>query len=364
MAQEKEDRSTEDLSDEASPYRLEEFRKQGRVAQSKELSGMYCLLATGLAAYAMAPSMGQQLSEFMQDVFRVDAMSHLDLGKQETLWALLGKTMKVLAGIGLPISIVGFIVGIAASYFQVGNVFSTEPLTPDLEKINPLKGLQRLFSMKHALDSVRMLFKAIVVAGVAYLLLKPDVRKASSYILNDPSSILGAFDSSTKVIFLVLTAILIIFAAGDFWLQKWEFGKSVRLTKQEAKEEHKEHEGDPLIKARVKALQRDQARKRMMEAVKKADVIVTNPTHIAIALSYQKDKMAAPKVVAKGADFIAQKIKKIAADAGVPTVENVPLARTLFKTVKVGQSIPRALYQAVAEVLAFVYKMKSGRGGF
>jgi flagellar biosynthetic protein FlhB len=137
-----------------------------------------------------------------------------------------------------------------------------------------------------------------------------------------------------------------------------EYSKNLRMTKQEAKQEHKEREGDPHIKARIRGIQRDMARKRMMQAVKKADVIVTNPTHIAIAIVYDKSDMAAPKVVAKGADFLAQKIKQIASEAGVPLVENVPLARTLYKSVKVGQYIPRALYQAVAEVLAYVYRLK------
>jgi flagellar biosynthetic protein FlhB len=135
--------------------------------------------------------------------------------------------------------------------------------------------------------------------------------------------------------------------------------KGMKLTKQEAKQEFKEREGDPLIKARVRSIQREVARRRMMNAVKKADVIVTNPTHIAVAIVYDRSKMDAPRVVAKGADFLAQKIKKIAADAGVPLVENVPLARTLFKSVKVGQQVPRALYQAVAEVLAHVYRLKN-----
>ena len=155
--------------------------------------------------------------------------------------------------------------------------------------------------------------------------------------------------------------ILLVFAAIDYFLQRDEFQKSVRLTKQESKQEHKEREGDPQVRARVRAIQRDMARKRMMAAVKKADVVITNPTHIAIAIEYDRDGMAAPKVVAKGVDFVAQKIKQIAAEAGVPTVENVPLARTLYKTVKVGHAIPRALYHAVAEVLAYVYRLKNRR---
>jgi flagellar biosynthetic protein FlhB len=163
------------------------------------------------------------------------------------------------------------------------------------------------------------------------------------------------------VIFLTLIGVLGIFAAIDFSIQRFQYNKSLRLTKAEAKQEHKEREGDPQIKARIRAIQRDMARKRMMNAVKKADVIITNPTHIAIAVVYDREKMMAPKVIAKGADFIAQRIKKVAAEAGIPLVENVPLARTLYKTVKTGQYVPRALYQAVAEVLAYVYRLKGKR---
>jgi flagellar biosynthetic protein FlhB len=155
--------------------------------------------------------------------------------------------------------------------------------------------------------------------------------------------------------------VLLVFAGIDLFLQKREYGKQVRVTKQEAKQEAKEQEGDPLIKARIRSVQRDMARKRMMQAVKKADVIITNPTHIAIALQYDKDKMVAPKVVAKGADFMAERIKQIGRENGVVLVENVPLARAMFKAVKVGQVIPRNLFQAVAEVLAYVYKLKNAK---
>jgi flagellar biosynthetic protein FlhB len=172
---------------------------------------------------------------------------------------------------------------------------------------------------------------------------------------------LGEYGRVGRVVFFSLFGVLSVFAAGDFWLQRHEYQKQLRMTKQEAKQEHREREGDPQIKARIRSVQREMARKRMMEAVKKADVIVTNPTHFAVAIQYDRVSMGAPKVVAKGADFLAQKIKKIAAEAGVPMVENVPLARTLYKKVKVGQAIPRALYQAVAEVLAYVYRLK-GKG--
>jgi flagellar biosynthetic protein FlhB len=215
-----------------------------------------------------------------------------------------------------------------------------------------------LISFKQLIEAARLIFKMAVVLSVAYYLVKSEVLFAPHHVGGEVGYLLTAYGKTAKGIFFALIGVLSIFAGIDFGFQKLEYNKNLRMTKAEAKQEHKEREGDPQIKARIRAVQREMARKRMMQAVKKADVIVTNPTHIAVALVYDKSNMSAPKVVAKGADFVAQKIKQIASDAGVPLVENVPLARTLYKTVKVGQSIPRALYQAVAEVLAYVYRLK------
>ena len=230
---------------------------------------------------------------------------------------------------------------------------------PDLNKINPLTGLQRMFSMRNLVEAARVVVKGIILCFVAYVLIKSEVLKSPELIFRNPVAIFEVLGTAGKTLFLTLCGILGLFAGVDYFLQRQEFNKQVRVTKQEAKQEAKEQEGDPLVKSRIRAIQREAARKRMMAAVKKADVIITNPTHIAIALQYDKDKMIAPKVVAKGADFLAEKIKKVAAEAGIPMVENVPLARAIFKSVKLGQIIPKNLFQAVAEVLAYVYRLKN-----
>jgi flagellar biosynthetic protein FlhB len=353
------DRSGEDLTEEASPHRIEEMRKRGQVAQSKELTGLIALLATGVTTYAMAPSLGGQLAEFMREVFRTDLSARADLTGTHILADTWMRAVHIGAAVALPVAVAGFILGIIGSYAQIGNIFTLETLTPDFGKIDPIAGFKRMVSMRHLVDGVRMMFKMIVVVAVAYGLVKSQVIGAGAHALNDPESLFAAYGGAAKGIFLALCGVLLLFSAVDYGMQRFEYSKQTRMTKAEAKQEFKEREGDPQIKARIRAVQREMARKRMMQAVKKADVIITNPTHIAIALVYDKEKMAAPKVVAKGADFLAQRIKKIAADAGVPLVENVPLARTLYKTVKVGQSVPRALYQAVAEVLAYVYRLKN-----
>jgi flagellar biosynthetic protein FlhB len=265
----------------------------------------------------------------------------------------------IMIRVGLPVCLAGFVVGAVGSFAQIGSIFTFEPLSPDLTKLNPIQGLQKMFTLKQALDGVRLILKMTVVLAVTYALVKSQVLRAPAQLGLEPRQLLSSYGSAAKGIFLALVGVLAVFAAIDFGMQRWEYSKNLRMTKQEAKQEHKEREGDPQIKARIRSVQREMARRRMMQAVKKADVIVTNPTHIAIALVYERGSMAAPKVVAKGADFLAQRIKKVAAEAGVPLVENVPLARTLYKTVKVGQFIPRSLYQAVAEVLAYVYRLKN-----
>jgi flagellar biosynthetic protein FlhB len=360
MAENQEDRSREDLTEEASPYRIEEFRRKGQVAQSKELSGMLALLAAGIAVYTMAPTLGLSIAELMREIFSMPFSSRVDLSNGESMKPFFTKALKVMIFVVAPVFGASMVVGILSSFAQVGSIFTVDPITPDLDKVNPIKGFGRVFSRKIFVEGARLTLKAAIVFGVAYALVKTQVVQSPLLILADPQSTLGIYGAGAKSLFLAMIGILLVFAAFDFGMQRWDYQKNIRLTKQEAKQEHKEREGDPAIRARIRAIQRDMARKRMMQAVKKADVIVTNPTHIAVALQYSRDEMAAPKVVAKGADFVAQKIKQIAAENGVPTVENVPLARTLYKTVKVGQYIPRALYQAVAEVLAYVYRLKRG----
>lgn len=358
---ENEDRSSEDLGEEISQYRLEDARNKGQVAQSKEATGMLGLLAAGGTLYALAPDMGRELSEFMKEVFRTDLTARADLVGTHVLADTMMRALKVMAAVGLPVAAVGFVTSAIASFSQIGSIFTFEPLSPNFEKIDPIRGFRRLFSLKQVWEALRLFAKFAVVSAIVYGLIKAEVLVSPGRLELEPGMQMSIFAANGKSIFLSLLGALAVFAGMDFFLQKREFNKGLRLTKQEAKEEAKERDGDPMIRARIRAIQREMARKRMMQAVKKADVIVTNPTHFAVALAYDKDKMAAPKVVAKGADFLAQQIKKLAADAGVPTVENVPLARALYKGVKVGQYVPRQLYQAVAEVLAYVYRLKNSK---
>lgn len=335
------------------------MRRKGQVAQSRELTGLLALLAAAVTAYALSPKMGADLAEFMRETLRTDLSARLDLGGAHVMQGIFHKALRVLAMAVLPICVAGFLFGVAGSITQVGSVFSTDPLTPDMSKISPLAGLKRMFSGRQVVEAVRLIFKMIVVVSIAYGLVKTQVMRSGSQMGTEPVAYFASYASAAKSIFLTLVTVLMLFAALDWFLTRREYQGKLKMTKQEAKQEHKERDGDPQIKARIRAVQREIARRRMMAAVKKADVIITNPTHIAIAIVYNRETDAAPKVVAKGADLMAQKIKQIAAGAGVPLVENVPLARTLFKTVKINQHVPRALYQAIAEVLAYVYRIKN-----
>ena len=355
------ERSSEDLTDEVSSYRLEEYRRKGMVAQSRELTGMLVLAASGAALWSWGPSAGKDIMDYMREVFRTDLTATANLSNNDVLAATFMRALRVMAGIGAPVALAGFLIGVVGSFAQIGSIFSVEALTPDFSKVDPLKGFQRLFSGKQVIEALRLLLKTAAVAWVAYGVFEGWLPGLTQSLDQDTATLMPVIGNAGRTMFISLFGVLLLFSLIDFGMQKWQYNKQLRMTKQESKEEFKEKEGDPQIKARVRAVQREMARKRMMEAVRTADAIVTNPTHIAVAIKYDKDSMAAPRVVAKGADFLAERIKKIAAEAGIPLVENVALARTLFKTVKVGHYIPRALYQAVADVLAYVYRLKSRR---
>lgn len=361
MAENQEDRLHEELTEEASPYRIEEFRRRGIVSQSREMAGLIGLVGTGLTLYFFLPEMKLNLMAFMNEVFLSPArimaqLKQMDSG--EVFMTLLGRTLMILGVVALPVCLGGFFAGLAGSFVQVGSIFSWEPVSPNLEKIDPLKGLKKIFSFKQLIEGLRVLLKILVLGASFWFLVRGELLHSPFEAGKDLYGTLSTFQSAGTRFFLLLLLPLLVFGVADWGMQRWQFNKSIRMTKQEAKQEQKEREGDPQIKARIRTVQRDLARRRMMQAVRKASVVITNPTHIAIALRYDKKNMKAPKVIAKGADLIAQKIKEIASEAGIPMVENVHLARTLFKTVKLGQVIPRALYQAVAEVLAYVYKLK------
>jgi len=252
-----------------------------------------------------------------------------------------------------------FITAILSNVMQVGFILSGESITPKLSKIDPIKGFGRLFSKQAFMEFIKSLLKLTIVGGIAYLTIKSEM---TNFALLSDMELNSIFVYILKIffkIFIRCSLAMIILVVIDYAFQRWEFENRIKMTKQEVKDEFKKSEGDPLIKSRIKSIQMEMARKRMMQDVPEADVVITNPTHFAVALKYDSSTMNAPKVIAKGTRKIAEKIKDVASKHGIPILENKELARNLYSLVEVGQEIPPALYQTIAELLAYVYRLKS-----
>lgn len=264
--------------------------------------------------------------------------------------------MAVLPGLGLMIIAI-LMVGIVVTIAQTGFLWATKNIGFKSERINPVNGFKRVFSPRGAIELGRALLKLGVVSWVAYSFLKSHSHEIENLLLTDLSTSVGNFISLSITLALRIGTAYVILAAADYAYQRWDFMKNMRMTKQEIKEEHKRSEGDPVYKSRIRQQQRQMARRRMMQNVPNATVVVTNPTHIAVALQYQPG-MNAPKVVAKGAHKVAERIKAIAAEHKVPVIENKPLARSLYKSMDLDQEIAPEFYLAVAEILSLVYRMQ------
>jgi len=336
--------------------RRHETRQKGRVAKSREVS-TYLVMMGGLAILYFAGShMVTEVAQLIQTTVIQAATVRIEA---VDVPPLIWRTLIVLAKVLSPLLLAVFVAAMVANVLQVGFLFSLEPITPKLSKLNPLQGIKRLVSLRSLTEIVKFVAKVALVGVVVYTA----IRKELPFILplGDHSiQAIGGYICQTILKIVLRTSwVLLIMAILDYAYQRWEHEKSLRMTKQEVKEEHKQTEGDPLVKSRIRRVQREWARRRMMEAVPRADVVITNPVRLAIAIAYKSEDMPAPQVLAKGAAAVADRIRQIARTHGIPIVENKPLARALFRGVNVGQAIPAALYRAVAEVLAYVYRLRN-----
>lgn len=338
----------------ATDAKREEFRKQGNVAHTKELGSAALLLAAAGSVYALGRFFFQNLFEAFQYSFGPNMVTMIREGNfQEALMFHSGKALILIA----PVAAIAAVLGVVSSIAQIGFLQVEEALTPKAEKINPMDGFKRIFSMRAVVEALKSILKMGAIGFVLYLLLKGEVREVPymlSYSIEEILRYLG-----TVIVKLMggVGAVMLVIAGADYFYQRWDLEKKMMMTKQQVKEEHKQREGDPMIKGRIRRAQREMASKRMMAEIPKADVVITNPTHIAVVLKYS-DNLPAPQIVAMGADFVAEKIKEMAREHNIPIVENKPLARTIFKTLKIGQVIPRELFVAVAEVLSYVYRLR------
>lgn len=359
MATDFEKSSAEDCTESASQFRREEFRKQGTVALSRELLSVAILISVGLSLYFACNAVFTQFSSLSDGFFRFSKVT--TFGKMEIL-DLRFFLLRSWSSMVLPVFVIAVAAGLVACAAQVGFYITWEPLTPNLDRINPLNGIQRLFSLKGAIEALKALLKIGIAGIVLYYFIKNHAQQSAVFYHKNVPEITKLLLSGVSKIFFTMILALSVLAVLDYAYQRWELEKQMKMTRREAKEEFKLREGDPLIKTRIRSAQRRIASRRMMEAVPKADVVVTNPTHLAVALKYDAGSMHAPKVVAKGAGVIAEKIKEIARFHRIPIVENKPLARAIFKEIEINHFIPRELYKAVAEVLAYVYRLKQAHG--
>lgn len=350
----------QDKTEPASPKRREEARKKGDVAKSKEVASVAVLSAGVLYLFFSAKGISVRLGGLMEKAFSLVP----DLRDSDSkLVELVNQFIQDYLGIILPISILLSVVAVLANYVQTGALWSVEPLAPKASKIDPLKGFQRIFSMRSLQELLKSLAKIAIVGWVAFATLREEFPHLIPLIYQDRWEILLWLGRASWKISIRCCLVIAVLALIDYVYQKWEFERKLRMTKQELKDEYKQTEGDPLIKSRIRSIQREMARRRMMEEVPKADVVITNPEHLAVALRYEAEKMAAPRVIAKGADRIALKIRELAKGKGIPVVENRNLAQNLYK-LELGEEIPARFYQAVAEILAYVYRIKgAGRKG-
>ncbi|MCB0347224.1 MAG: flagellar biosynthesis protein FlhB [Bdellovibrionales bacterium] len=341
-------------TEEATSQRREEFRKRGQVAQSREIATFLLLLGSALTFWATGKMLLHHATDLFENFFSNYIVTAARSGDYSAAALFAVKKGALIIG---PLLGMALVVGVSSTLLQVGFVYNEEALQLKLERLNPINGLKRIFSLRAVVDGLKSLLKLILITSIVYFIVKNEVKHISVLVEYNMSQFLSYFGMIAFKLLGAATLFMGVLAVLDYGYQRWELEKEMKMSKQEVKEENKNREGDPLIKARIRRVQREMANKRMMTEVPKADVIVTNPTHIAVALKYQAG-MAAPVLIAKGADLIAEKIKKIAKENNIPVIENKPLARAIFKTLKIGQLIPRELFKTVAEVLAYVYRLK------
>jgi len=250
------------------------------------------------------------------------------------------------------------VAAIAPSVLQHGLLFAWESIEPKLERLSPIAGFGRIFSMKGMVEFVKGLIKSLVVGAVVYWLLRPEFDRADTLLNLDVADMMREVWLVTVRVMIGVVAVMAVIAAADFLYQRFDFMRQMRMSKQEQKEEYKQSEGDPLVKGRLKQIRAQRARQRMLANVPKADVVVTNPTHYAVALQYDIAKMAAPRMVAKGVDAVAQRIREVAKQHNVPVIENPPVARALYAAIDVDEEIPAEHYKAVAQIIGYVYRLK------
>ncbi len=347
-------------TEQATPKRKREAREKGQVRKSQELVSALMMVIMFGALSLLGTDMWEKLQNLVRRGLTLDFRQSTPFSAEGVPLLLRDMTIS-FAKIVLPLLLIGFLAAILVNVVQIGFLFSTKALAPKFNRLNPIEGFKRMFSLRTFFELAKTIAKTVCIGLIAYDII---VKNASSFSLmageNINASILALWESVINAGFRIGLVFLII-AILDFVYQWFKYEKELRMSKYEVKMEYKQTEGDPQIKSRIRQKQRQMAMMRMMEAVPEADVVITNPTHFAVALKYDSEKTGAPVVTAKGQDYLAQRIKEIAKESKVEIVENKPVAQALYKNCDIGHEIPLELYQTVAEILAYVYKQKQGK---
>lgn len=345
----------QEKTEEATPRKREEARRKGQIFKSMELVGAVTLLATYLVLRFVGPYMGARILHYSRTLWEQGPSQDWSEGGVRLL---LVNMVLLLGLLTAPVVATAAVAGVAANLLQTGFLFTLEPLVPSFDRINPASGFQRLFSRRALAELLKSILKLALVGYVAYSTVADEIGSFPRLLGLESRQLLLFLTDLVMQLLLWVGVLMLVLAVADYMYQRWEYEQSLRMTKEEVKQEMKQTEGNPEIRAKIRQKQREMARRRMMADVKKADVVVTNPTHFAVALAYKQDAMSAPRVLAKGQGLVALRIRELAKEAEIPIVENPPLARELHRVCEVGAEVPFDLYQAVADLLAFVYQLK------
>lgn len=343
-------------TEKATPKKRQDARKKGQVLKSQDVTSAFVLLAIFMYLLVMGSYLRENLLTFFRETFTHTVL--IESISVESVMEMFKDILVEMAIILLPIMAIAMIVAVAANFFQFGLLFTTETLKFDLKKIDPIKGFKRIFSMRAIIELLKSILKISFIGTVTTVIIILNLSDVLSLSFKTPGDSLTTIAKLTVLMGLTASVVLAFIAVLDYFYQKFDYEKNLRMSKQDIKDEYKNTEGDPLIKSKIKQRQREMAMRRMMQEIPNADVVITNPTHYAIALKYDDATMEAPKVVAKGTDYVAQKIKLIAKEHDIVMVENRPLARAMYDQVQIDQRIPDEFFKAVAEVLAYVYRIK------
>ncbi|WP_119168052.1 flagellar biosynthesis protein FlhB [Algihabitans albus] len=356
MADEGEDDSQK--TEDPTPKRLRESREKGEVAKSQELGHWFMILAFASIAGVFGPWLAESISQSL--VVVVERPHLIDLSEDGSRQIVID----ILVNLGLallPVVLVVLVAALGGSVLQTGLLFSVESLKPKLSKISLIEGFKRQFSSRSLMEFAKGILKISLVAGVVVMAIWPKRDRLNELAQMEMKVLLEVLQETALIVLIAVLAMMTVIAAIDFTFQRYQHIKKLRMTRQEVKDEFKQTEGDPMVKARLRQIRQERARGRMMAAVPTADVVITNPTHYAIALKYEMEAMTAPKVVAKGIDHLALRIREVAEENDIPLVENRPLARALHDSVDLDQEVPPEHYKAVAQVIGYVMRLK-GKG--